>query len=260
MATFFGEVILPTSRVFFDDYDDSDNEEEYQVERTLEVKLLDENSLNHEFELLIIVEGIVCRGFADLYLVNANTSRLAEFHLPVEEERDNLVEITPHKEEASVLYKLNDKTLLLRTSPAIDIFISHQLTLKVIPWIERCKNIMTFNSKSVCDYRCEIREDLPPTFERTLVTSAVKNIPPGLRYMDQPNFITGFCASVAGWCECMDKPCIVHIIFTDNSSLDSITFAPLFKIFETSNVKHLIVNKPDSSKLGISCDQSYMYM
>lgn len=27
MATFFGEVILPTSRVFFDDYDDSDEEE-----------------------------------------------------------------------------------------------------------------------------------------------------------------------------------------------------------------------------------------
>lgn len=64
-------------------------------------------------------------------MVNANTSRLAEFYLPKEGERDNLVEITPHKEEPSVLFKLNDSTLLLRTSPAIDIFKSHQLTLKV---------------------------------------------------------------------------------------------------------------------------------
>ncbi|XP_073984370.1 proteasome assembly chaperone 1 [Rhodnius prolixus] len=259
MATFFGEVILPTSRVFFDDYDDSD-EEECPSERNLEVKVLDENSLKHEFELLLIVEGTVCRGFADLYLVNANTSRLAEFYLPKEGERDNLVEITPHKEEPSVLFKLNDSTLLLRTSPAIDIFKSHQLTLKVAPWIERCKNIMTFNSRSVCDYQCEIREGLPSSFERTLVTSAVKQNLPGLSNLDQPNFITGFCASVAGWCECEDKPCILHTIFTDNLSLDSITFAPLFKIIEVTDLKHLIVNKPDSSKLGVSCDQSYMYM
>ncbi|KAK9499003.1 hypothetical protein O3M35_003526 [Rhynocoris fuscipes] len=261
MATFFGEVILPSSRVFFED-DDSDVEDDTVSERRLlELNLLDDNSLKVDYELLLIVEGTVSRGFAEVYLLNEKTTPLAEIYLPKEENNDNLVEISPHKEDNSILYKLNNKTLLLKTSPSLDLTLANQLTLKVMPWLEKSKTVLIFNSKAVSDYRCESIDTLPASFEKTLTTSAVSEIPSTYQRLEQPNFISGFSASVASWCECMNKPCTLHINYTDKSILDSITTAPLLKIMNTSNLSHLIVNENiDSSKFGISCDQSYMYM
>ncbi|KAF6205258.1 hypothetical protein GE061_019426 [Apolygus lucorum] len=239
MATFFGEVILPSSRVFFDDSDDEEDGSSATQRNEFEVKELVPGSLGAECNLLVISEGNVSRGFSDHHLMGEDAQVLAEIQLPSHEQMDTDFPARRKAAEPTLLYKLKHSTYLLDVSSSIDILLSNNLTLSIQSVLRSAKKIVVLCNRPTADFRCDSINDLPSAFLRVLKTSSWTE-PLDQRIVEQPNFISGLPASIISWCEASNKPCVAAICFTDTDRAEAVTVSPLLNFFKSSDLsRHL---------------------
>ncbi|XP_014252111.1 proteasome assembly chaperone 1 isoform X2 [Cimex lectularius] len=265
MATFFGEVILPSSRVFFDN-DDSDFEDDDVLQSSntcnlLELKELLPNALTGDFDLLIIAEGNVAKGFTDNYLLESPGMPIAEINLKQDETKEpmDIMEVKPPKTQPSYIYSLDLHTRLVIVSPAINLTLANNLL--ITDFIQKSKSVFVLCNRPSADFRCDSINDLPPAFIRMLNTSNsdLEGIPP-CQILEQPNFISGFAASVISWCECTRKNCKLYIVYTDRAVVDSVTLKPFVDLFTKQNRLKGLLTHTLAARLSTSSEQCFMYM
>ncbi|CAH1403100.1 unnamed protein product [Nezara viridula] len=269
MATFFGEVVYPSSRAFFDDYDDSDvdNEEQdssLEKKPLLTLKKISDDSLS-EYPGIIISDGTVSTGFSQIYMHQKSDKLLAE----VEFSKDNVhnsedvVIIKQKTNITSKLYLLSNNCLLLQVSPSIDVTVANQLTILIAPWLKKCKEIIVLASRHNANFRCDSINDLPSSFIRALSTSKYI-FPVVIKHLEQPNFISDFPASVLSWCESQEKPGLLIVLYSDQSYIDSVTLGPLLKMFSQAGLSSFILNKEPTNihprSILKDMDKTFMYM
>uniref|UniRef100_A0A0A9YU54 Proteasome assembly chaperone 1 n=2 Tax=Lygus hesperus TaxID=30085 RepID=A0A0A9YU54_LYGHE len=263
MATFFGEVILPSSRVFFDDSDDEEDGSPATHGNSLEVKELVPGSLGAECNVLIISEGNVARGFSDNHLIGEEAQVLAEVQLPLNQQMDTDFPARRKAAEPTLLYKLKNSTYLLDVSSSIDILLSNNLTLSIESVLRSAKKIVVLCNRPTADYRCDSINSLPSAFLRVLKTSSWTD-PLDQRTLEQPNFVSGLPASIVSWCEATNKPCVAAICYTDTDKAETVTVSPLHNFFKSSNLsQHLApIHGPVSYKRrnNVTREESNMYL
>nr|BAN20515.1 unkown protein [Riptortus pedestris] len=267
MATFFGEVILPSSRAFFDDLDDSDNDDAELLDKfkpKLVLNYQEKDLMDHNYDALIISEGAVAKGFTQNYMISKESKLVAEVNLEKESE-DNFSDVfilNPRKVESTKLYLLGNNCLLLQLSENIDLGLANQLTVLIHPILNKCQRIITLVSRHNSDFRCDSVNDLPLAFVRALATSG-QALPPPLKHLEQPNFISNVSASVIGWCEASNRAGLMLILYSDQMTLDAFTLAPLSKAFSETGLSKYIINKQpvlSSTDPLKNLDKSFMYM
>ncbi|XP_014291735.1 proteasome assembly chaperone 1 [Halyomorpha halys] len=269
MATFFGEVVYPTSRAFFDDYDDSDvdNEEQdtaFENRPQLTLVKLSEDSLS-EYSGIIISDGTVSTGFSQIYMLQKSDKLLAEvdFSKGNVYNPEDVVVIKQKPSITSKLYLLSNRFLLLQVSPSIDVTVANQLTTLIAPWLLKCKEVIVLASRHNANFRCDSINDLPSAFIRALSTSKFV-FPDTIRHLEQPNFISDFPASVLSWCESQEKPGLLIVLYSDQSYIDSVALDPLLKVFPQVGLSSYIINKEPtnvhSKSILKDMDKSFMYM
>lgn len=267
MATFFGEVILPSSRAFFDDLDDSDNddaESSNKVKPRLVLKYQQKDFTFSSYDTLVISEGAVAKGFAEMYMLNKESKLLAEIILEKEQEENfsDILIVKPKRIDTTKLYTLPNNCLLLHLAENIDLGLANQYTVLIKPCLTNCKKVISLVSRHNSNFRCDSVNELPPAFVRGLSTS-VQPLPSSLKHLEQPNFVSNVSASVISWCEATQKPGLMLILYSDQISLDPVTLTPLLKAFSEAGLSKYIVNtQPEFSFKDPlkNLDKSFMYM
>ncbi|BES92830.1 Hypothetical protein NTJ_05641 [Nesidiocoris tenuis] len=255
MCSFFGEIVFPSSRVFFDDSDDEEGAPE-NPRSPLEIKeQLQGSSFDAECNLLIISEGNVARGFTDAHLIGPSVKAIAR----IVRSDPQISSSTRRTEEASTLYQLNETTRLLDVSSSVDILLSNNLTVLLQPVLKSTKKIVVLCSRLTVDYRCDSINNLPNAFIRTLKSSSWRE-PVVYRTAEQPNFVSGFPASVASWSETMKKPCLVAVCYSDTDRAEKTTVGPFLELFALSNLGHLVRQRAHITYKQATRDESNMYM
>lgn len=248
--------MYPSSRAFFDDYDDSDADNEDQ-DSTLEnrprliLKKHFEDSLP-EYPGIIISDGTISTGFTQIYVHQKSDKLLAEVEFSKENvyNPEDVVIIKQKTNISSKLYLLSNNYLLLQVSPSIDVTVANQLTILIAPWLQRCKEVILLASRHNANFRCDSINDLPSAFIRALSTSKYM-FPEAVKHLEQPNFISDFPASVLSWCESQEKPGLLIVLYSDQSYIDSVTLDPLLKVFSQTGLSSYILNKEPTDRKSV---------
>ncbi|PSN30735.1 Proteasome assembly chaperone 1 [Blattella germanica] len=131
MATYFGEIVEKSSRAFWDD--DFDSEDEMELERNEkpvgQLELVQSSSSGTiKCKLFFVIHGPLTEGFAEAYLINKGEC-VAEIKETDSENEDNTS--GKKRKKPTTIYRISDEVLLCICSPYVDITNAFEFTEKV---------------------------------------------------------------------------------------------------------------------------------
>ncbi|KZC06193.1 PREDICTED: proteasome assembly chaperone 1 [Dufourea novaeangliae] len=219
MVSFFGEVVFPVSRAFWDEEDENESDGRTINETEFSVQWLKEKST--QIDTLILVEGEMLIDFSRECLCQSS-----EEVCLVEDES---------KRKICIVYQVNNDIYLCVVSPRFDVKLSGKLVDKISDILLNVKNTICITSRHMSQFKCK---DVPtvPSFLRMLTTKNGGSIcslkePP----LEQPNIVYGVTAGVLSYAEFMELPSVLYVLYTDNFVLDSVSAEPLLKLFTAMN-------------------------
>nr|XP_033324168.1 proteasome assembly chaperone 1-like [Megalopta genalis] len=217
MVSFFGEVVFPVSRAFWDEEDENESNEIAINEPEFSVRWLQEKPA--QIDTLIVVEGEMLIDFSRECLCQST-------------EEACLVE-DKNKTKICIIYQVNNGIYLCDVSPRFDVKFSGKLVDKMSEIFLNTKSTISITSRHISHFKCKDRP-VVPAFLRMLVSKngqSVCSLKEPL--LEQPNIIFGVTAGVLSYAEFMDLPSVLYILYTDNFVLDSVSAEPLIKLFTT---------------------------
>lgn len=215
MVSFFGEVVFPVSRAFWDDEDENESNENTISQTEFSVRWLKEKP--SKIDTLIIVEGEILIDFSRECLCQST-------------EETCLVE-DKNEEKVCIIYQVNNGVYLCVVSPRFDVKFSGKLVDKMSEILLNTKRTICVTSRHVSHFKCK---DTPvvPSFLRMLASKNGQNAC-SLKepFLEQPNIVHGVTAGVLSYAEFMELPSVLYILYTDTFVLDSVSAEPLVKLF-----------------------------
>ncbi|CAK9822535.1 Proteasome assembly chaperone 1 [Anthophora retusa] len=217
MVSFFGEVVFPVSRAFWD-------EEEIGETRSVNqpqffVQWLKEKP--SQIDTLVVIEGemlidfsikCLCQNFEEMCFV----------------EDDN-------QKKICTLYQVNDNVYLCAVSPRFDTKFSARLVDKMGETISIVKNTVCLTCRHISQFK---NKNTPavPSFLRMLTTENGENVCKLKEpYLEQPNIVYGVAAGVLSYAQFMELPAVLYVLYTDSFVLDSLSAKPLLELFTAMN-------------------------
>ncbi|OAD56103.1 Proteasome assembly chaperone 1 [Eufriesea mexicana] len=219
MATFFGEVVFPVSRAFWDDEDESStsgcavNQPEFFV-RWLEEK-------PSKIETLIVIEGEMLIDFSRGCLC----PDLKEVCF-VEDDK---------QKKMFTIYEVSGEVYLCIVTSSFDVKLSGKLVEKIGDIILSAKNTICITCRHISQFKSK---NIPavPSFLRMLTTKNGENICKWKEpLLEQPNIIYGVTAGVLSYAQIMELPSVLYVLYADSFVLDSLSAEPLLKLFAAMN-------------------------
>lgn len=224
MASFFGEVVFPVSRAFWDDEDEnkatdcSVNQPEFFVQ-WLKTK-------PSSIDTLIVIEGEMLIDFVKECLC-PNSEEVCF----VEDEKQKKIYTT---------YQVTNDIYLGIVSPHFDVKLSGKFVEKMGDIISSAKSIICITCCHISNFK---KKDIPtvPSFLRMLTTKSGENICKSKEpYLEQPNIIYGVTAGVLSYAQIMELPSVLYVLYTDSIVLDSLSAEPLLKLLANYAPLHTV--------------------
>ncbi|XP_053984858.1 proteasome assembly chaperone 1 [Hylaeus volcanicus] len=219
MVSFFGEVVFPVSRAFWDGEDEGGPSERTGNQLEFSLRWLKEKPAR--IETLIVVEGKMLLDFTRECLCQN-----AEEVCLVEDE---------NKTKVCIIYQINDEVYLCIVSPQLDIKFSGKLVDKMSEILTNSNSTICVTCHHVSQFKCK---NIPatPSFLRMLATKSGENVC-SLKepLLEQPNIVHGVAAGVLSYAEFMELPAVLYVLYIDNFVLDSVSAEPLLKLFTAMN-------------------------
>ncbi|KAK2589240.1 hypothetical protein KPH14_002041 [Odynerus spinipes] len=215
MATYFGEVIFPSSRAFWDEYDGEDLSNELQEEVKLNVKWLQDKPTC--INKLMLIEGDVITDFSKECLCH-------------DSEEVCIIEDHCNKKLVTI-FQVNKDLYVCIVAPNFDIKLAGELVLNISDILSSSKSIYLITWRHVSQYKSENTPTVP-SFIRCLYTKNESDLCKLHKdLLEQPNIIYGVAAGVLSYAEMMELPCVLYTLYTDGFILDSKAAEPLIEIF-----------------------------
>lgn len=224
----FGEILEPSSRAFWDDFDDELEGPDFHSKFLANVEWiwLTENNIlpiNIKIQLLVVIEGTGIRDFIKSTILKdlrpIGISKNANIH---------------------AYYLLELKQMIL-FSEENDLNFSGKLTEFIQPFIEKAEHVITFSLQSKVQYK---GDDLESVQNEITFLRGINSKLHYIKELNAPNFITGISAGVASLRYIKKLSITSYIGYTDpGSDLDGISVQPILKLFQD---------------IGIKCDKKYI--
>ncbi|GFG35118.1 hypothetical protein Cfor_09606 [Coptotermes formosanus] len=133
MATYFGEVVERSSRAFWGEEFDSEDDTESNSHtncRKLEISSSDGNLTSPTIRLFLVAHGPLTEGFVETCFLDKGLpiAEITETENETEKEEESL---TRRKRKPSAVYRLSSDVLLCMCSPHLDIAQSFDFAEKV---------------------------------------------------------------------------------------------------------------------------------
>ncbi|XP_076667337.1 proteasome assembly chaperone 1 [Andrena cerasifolii] len=215
MVSFFGEVVFPVSRAFWDEEDENGPSETPVHQSELSLRWLKEKPA--VINTLIVIEGEMLIDFSRECLCQDSEEACV-----VEDEK---------QKKACVIYKVNNEVYLCIVSPRFDVKFAGKLVDKISNILSTAKRTICITCHHISHFRTA-KIPTVPSFLRMLATKnggSVCSLKEPL--LEQPNIVYGVTAGVLSYAEFMELPSVLYILYTDTFVLDSLSADPLLKLF-----------------------------
>lgn len=224
MATSFGEVVLPSSRAFWDEYEEELIDELEDVSVIDVVWLKDKPTSMKKF---VLVEEKIIIDFFEKFLCHG-----AEKICTIQNELNK---------ELAGIHKVNEDLYICILAPWFDIKIAGEFVTKINDILLICKSIYLISWRYVSDYKSA---NIPavPSFLRCLYTNSGKKLCKSHnKILEQPNIIYGVAGGILSFAQMMNLQSVLYVLYTDCFVLDSTAAKPLIEIFAEIS-SHLLYN------------------
>ncbi|XP_017877855.1 proteasome assembly chaperone 1 [Ceratina calcarata] len=221
MASFFGEVVFPVSRAFWDDEDENGTSESSVKEPKFFVRWLKDKP--SDIDTLIVIEGEMLIDFSKECL--CQNSEEACF---VEDDK---------QKKLCTIYQVNEEVYVCIVSSQFDVKFSGMLVEKMSDVISSVKNTICVTCRHMSQFKSKNVPEVP-SFLRMLFTKNGQNVCKVKEpLLERPNIIYGVTAGVLSYAEFMELPAVLYVLYTDCFALDSLSAEPLLKLFAAVNCK-----------------------
>ena len=219
MASFFGEVVFPVSRAFWDDEEESGPTGQPIYQPEFFVRWLKEKPT--QINKLIVIEGEILIDFSKESL--GKNSKEVCF---VEDDK---------QKKACTIYQINDEVYLCIVSEHFDVKFSSKLVDKMTDILSSVENTICITYRHISQFK---NKNIPavPSFLRMLVTKSGNNVCKLKEpFLEQPNIVYGVTAGVLSYAQFMELPAVLYVLYIDSFALDSASAEPLIKLFVALN-------------------------
>jgi len=211
MASYFGEVVHPSSRAFWNDDEDYDIIDGSQDNVEFVLNWIDEEpSLIKKF---VVVEGEMMTDFMVNSVFESSTRCVCTINY-----------------ETSKIYAVGDVYVCVISSK-LSLALAGQLVSTMIPLLKKSEKIVLLSAEHESQHKSEEEND-SVSFLKTLCSQKArldKNL--NTSPLNQPNIIAGVCSGALTYAEIANLHCIMYILYTDTFTLDSKNTLPLKKLF-----------------------------
>ncbi|XP_035900654.1 uncharacterized protein LOC118506944 [Anopheles stephensi] len=228
MSLNFGEIVEPSTRAFWDDYDEEAVDEEATPSSLEWIWYSDQEEANGDAEMqrtlqdpfhFVIIEGQKVASFVGKVLLNGQCKPICQlscgtvsvFHLPAEK-------------------------LLLCVSEELDPNMFGRVTQRLSGWLDAAETVSTISLQPAVLYKgLTEHEQEKVCFIKTL--TAGRNMPDDIGLLDAPNVITGVAAGVASYRKFNGKKdAAVYGCYLDSVMLDSVSSEPILRLLKALGV------------------------
>ncbi|XP_011504310.1 PREDICTED: proteasome assembly chaperone 1 [Ceratosolen solmsi marchali] len=215
MASFFGEVVYPVSRAFWNDEDDHEVLENTEDTREFVINWIE--SEPSKLDKFIIVEGEMMIDFVTkTILENSKLVCIIEYDCDKNSTR---------------IYLIDNSIYVCIVSTKLDLIHTGQLTEAIAPILSNSVNLYTLTSDHMLHFKSDEETNSISFLKKLCSSRSQSNENSEISTLNQPNFVTGACAGVFTYAEMTDLPCIMYILYTDTFILDSKNALPLVELF-----------------------------
>ncbi|XP_055607780.1 uncharacterized protein LOC129755359 [Uranotaenia lowii] len=218
----FGEIVEPSSRAFWDDFDEGQEEDAAPVE-PLNWEWMNEDGIEHKFEKiqhLLILEGQGILAFVSTAVLKGK------------------VPLCQLSNGTTRIYNLAEKHLMVCVSEEKELNSFGRITEKMGPWLLSAEQV------SAVTIVPNVMHKGTPDVEKEQVCflRAVNGQVKEIRELEAPNVLTGLAAGALGYRKFHDKTASAYACYLDSPTLDSVATKPILKLLKS---------------LSIDCDESY---
>ncbi|XP_055547585.1 uncharacterized protein LOC129731529 isoform X2 [Wyeomyia smithii] len=222
MSLDFGEIVEPSTRAFWDDYDES--EEDRAPLSPLEWNWLNEDNTEQKIDsikLFLILEGQAIASFVGTAVLKGRSP------------------IARLKNGSTYIYSIPDQSVLVCLSEEKNLNNFSRITKKLVPWLDLAQQVIAISFQpSVMHKGTSMKDKEEACFIRSLngQHSDVKEL-------EAPNVITGLSAGALSYRKFTGQlMASAYVCFLDSSVLDSVSSQPVLRLLES---------------LSIECDVNY---
>ncbi|XP_014220246.1 proteasome assembly chaperone 1 [Trichogramma pretiosum] len=216
MVSYFGEVVHPSSRAFWND--DDDDEAFHCHEDNLGFSINWTNEEPVTIKKFILIEGQI----------------VAEFTLSCVLKDADIVGNIENKSEKPVakIYKIDDVYICVIDSNS-DLTEAGELTKTLSHLLSKIEKLYAITADHLSNLKSTEEIDSESTLKLLCSSKAAKENNFKDCILNQPNIVTGLSAGVLTYADIQDIFCIIYILYTDTFDLDSKNASPLTKLFST---------------------------
>ncbi|KAI4500187.1 hypothetical protein M0802_004604 [Mischocyttarus mexicanus] len=220
MATYFGEVVFPSSRAFWDECEEEELIDELQEELNINIKWLKDKPTS--MKKFLLVEGEIIIDFLKELLCH-DTEKICVIQ-------------NEHNKEFAAIHQANEDLYICIIARNFDTKFAGDFVIKISDILSICESIYLISWKHISHYKSA---NIPavPSFLRCLYTKSGSNLCKSHKeILERPNIIHGVAAGVLSYAQMMDFQSVLYVLYTDSFVLDSIAAKPLIEVFaEISN-------------------------
>ncbi|XP_058823096.1 uncharacterized protein LOC131684331 [Topomyia yanbarensis] len=221
MSVEFGEIIEPSTRAFWDDYDESEDGAAPLL--LYEWDWLNEDNTEQKIDnvkLLLILEGQAISSFVGTAVLKGRSP------------------ICRLNNGSTSIYYNPDKATLICLSEEKDLNNFGRITEKLVHWLGSAEQVAAISFQpSVMHKGTSSRETEEACFIRA-INGQVKTIPE----LEAPNVIAGISAGALSYRKFKDLEASAYVCYLDSSVLDSVSTKPILRLLNS---------------LSVDCDLSY---
>lgn len=215
MATYFGEIVFPSSRAFWDEYDGEDLTDEFQETPKLNVKWLT-NKPTCINQLILIEEEIITDFSKECLCHHSEEVCVIEDH---------------NDKKLATIFQVNKDLYVCIVVPSFDTKCAGEFVIKIKDILSSSKEIYLITWRHISQYKSENVPNVP-SFVRCLYTKTGSDLCKlHKEVLKQPNIIYGVAAGVLSYAQMMGLKSVLYVLYTDSFALDSKAAEPLIEIF-----------------------------
>lgn len=221
MSLNFGEIVEPSTRAFWDDYDEG--EEDHQPLQPLQWDWLNEDNVEQKLDSvkrLLILEGQGIAVFADSAVLKGQSP------------------ICQLNSGSTNIYHVPQKGLLVCVSQEKDLNSFGRITDKLAPWLEMADEVVCISLQPSVMHKGTSADEA----EEICFIRSINGRLSQFKALEAPNVTTGLSGGALSYRKFKNQTASAYVCYLDSCVLDSVSAKPVLRLLKA---------------LSVDCDDSY---
>ncbi|XP_034946340.1 uncharacterized protein PSMG1 [Chelonus insularis] len=216
MSMSFGEVVYPSSRAFWTEEDDeNDNQSTENLTKLFTVEWSED--IPQQINTLIVIETSLIVDFMKDY-VSKNAKEVCQIK-------------SSSSKHPSKLYKASNNSFICLVSPDVELAQAGDFVDTASEILKKAKNIIAITSSHITQLKNIENRNISTYLISLYTRKATNDVKNSISMPKQPSIVPGVGAGVVAYAEVMDQSASLNILYLDGYELDSNSASPLTKLF-----------------------------